>query len=96
MSALIKKGAAAHTDGWLFKSWDNEAVVFNTASGDTHYLRPLTLALYETCRDHPGYTVGELASALATRLGVDESPSFRDAAEDTLQRLHEIGLLETA
>lgn len=96
MSGPTKKGAAAHADGWLFKSWDNEAVLFNTASGDTHYLRPLTLALYETCRDHPGYTVSELTTALAARLGVAESASFREAAEETLHRLHQIGLLETA
>lgn len=95
MSAPTKKGAAAHAEGWLFKSWDNEAVLFNTASGDTHYLRPLTLALYETCRDHPGYTVSELTAALAARLGVAEGASLREATEDTLHRLHEIGLLET-
>lgn len=88
--------ARSGAEGWLFKAWDGEAVLFNTASGDTHYLKPLTLALYETCRDHPGYTMSELTHALAARLGVVESASFRESAADTLHSLHEIGLLESA
>ena len=79
----------------LLKSWGDEAVIYDTASGDTHYLKPLTLALYQTCREHPGYTADELATALATRLGVAETPQFHELAEDTLDSLHKIGLLGT-
>lgn len=82
--------------GWLLKSWDNEAVLFNAASGDTHYLKPLTLALYQTCRDHPGYTSGQLADALAARLDVAKTPQFIELTEDTLSSLRTIGLLESA
>jgi len=88
--------ATPTSQGWLFKHWDNEAVLFNTASGDTHYLKPLTLALYLTCRDHPGYTSAELAAALATRLGVEETPQFKEQTADTLASLRKIGLLESA
>lgn len=81
--------------GWLFTSWGNEAVLFNTASGDTHYLKPLTLALYQTCRDHPSYTSAELAAALATRLGVEETPQLHEQTADTLASLRKVGLLES-
>ncbi len=78
----------------LLKSWGDEAVIYDTASGDTHYLKPLTLALYQTCREHPGYTANELATALATRLGVADTSQFHELAEDTLDSLRRIGLLE--
>lgn len=80
----------------MLKSWDNEAVLFNAASGDTHYLKPLTLALYQTCRDHPGYTSEQLADALSARLGVAKTPQFVELTEDTLNSLRTIGLLESA
>jgi len=80
----------------LLKSWGDEAVVFDAASGDTHYLKPLTLALYQTCRDHPGFTSAELAAALAARLNVTNTPQFMELADDTLNSLRKIGLLESA
>ena len=80
----------------LLKSWGDEAVVYDAASGDTHYLKPLTLALYQTCRDHPGFTSAELAAALATRLNVTNTPKFMELADDTLNSLRKIGLLESA
>jgi PqqD family protein of HPr-rel-A system len=80
----------------LLKSWGDEAVVYDTASGDTHYLKPLTRALYQTCRDHPGYTSAGIATALANRLGVDETPQLHKLTEETLTSLRKIGLLESA
>jgi len=80
----------------LLKSWGDEAVVYDAASGDTHYLKPLTLALYRTCREHPGYTSTDIAAALATRLGVADTPQLRELADETLDSLRKIGLLESA
>jgi len=80
----------------LLKSWGDEAVVYDAASGDTHYLKPLTLALYQTCREHPGYTSTEIAAALAARLGVADTPQLRELADETLDSLRKIGLLESA
>jgi PqqD family protein of HPr-rel-A system len=80
----------------LLKSWGDEAVVYDAASGDTHYLKPLTLALYQVCRMHPGYTSSELATTLAARLGVAVTPSFLELTDDTLTSLRKIGLLESA
>lgn len=80
----------------LLKSWGDEAVVYDAASGDTHYLKPLTRALYQTCRDHPGYTSAELAAALASRLGVEDTPQLHELTDDTLASLRNIRLLESA
>lgn len=80
----------------LLKSWGDEAVVYDVASGDTHYLKPLTLALYQTCREHPGYTSTEIAAALAARIGVADTPQLRELADETLDSLRKIGLLESA
>lgn len=80
----------------LLKSWGDEAVVFDAASGDTHYLKPLTLALYQTCRDHPGFTSAELAAALAARLNVPNTPQLMELTDDTLNSLRKTGLLESA
>ena len=80
----------------LLKSWGEEAVVYDTASGESHYLKPLTLALYLTCRDHPGFTAPELAVVLAARLAVAATPQFQEQTEDALASLRKIGLLESA
>ena len=80
----------------LLKSWGDEAVVYDTASGDTHYLKPITLALYQACREHPGFTSPEIAAALAARLGVADTPQLRELADETLNSLRKIGLLESA
>ena len=88
--------SAAPPPSRLLKNWGDEAVVYDAASGDTHYLKPLTLALYQICRNHPGYTSADLATALAERLRVAVTPAFLDLTEDTLASLRKIGLLESA
>jgi PqqD family protein of HPr-rel-A system len=80
----------------LLKCWGDEAVVFDSSSGDTHYLKPFTLALYQACREQPGQTLDEIANVLAQRLGVGNTPHFRMLAEDVLHNLRKIGLLESA
>lgn len=80
----------------LLKSWGDEAVVYDTASGDTHYLKPITLALYRVCSEHPDLTSSEIAAALASRLGVADTPQLRDLADETLDSLRKICLLESA
>lgn len=79
----------------LIKTWGDEAVVYDNGSGDTHYLKPLTLALYTTSREHPGYNAQQLASVLATRLNVADTPQFRELASEVLDQLHRIGLLQS-
>lgn len=79
----------------LLKHWGDEAVVYDTGSGDTHYLKPLTLALYTTCREHPGHDAAGLAAALASRLNIADTPQFRELASEVLDQLRRIGLLQS-
>ncbi len=88
--------SAAAPSGRLLKCWGDEAVIYDTASGDTHYLKPLTLALYQACREHPGDTADMIAARLAQRLGIADTPHFRELAADILADLRKIGLLEPA
>lgn len=80
---------------FIFKQFGDEAVAFDIASGDTHYLKPLTLALYQTCREHPGFTSEQLTTVLAARLNVADSSQFRELADDVLNQLHRIGMLQS-
>lgn len=80
----------------LLKSWGHQAVVCDIASGDTHYLKPLTMALHLTCRDLSDYSSAELAVALATPLEVAATPQFLEQAEDALASLRKTGQLESA
>lgn len=80
----------------LLKNRGDETVVYDTALGDTQYLKQLTLALYLTCRDHTDYTPAELAFALAARLDVAATPKIQVQTDDTLASLRKIGLLEFA
>lgn len=77
------------------KVFDTEAVVFDTASGDTHYLKPLALTLFQACQENPGLTSGGITQALAQRLSVKMNPGFSQQADDALSSLNRIGLLET-
>jgi PqqD family protein of HPr-rel-A system len=80
----------------LLKRWGDEAVVYDARSGDTHYLPPLTFALYETCRAHPGYTADELATGVAARLNTAQTVEFLALVDDALASLRKIGLLQSA
>lgn len=86
---------ATPSSNLLLKCWGDEAVVFNVASGDTHYLKPLTFALYQTCREHPGFTAEQLAATLAQRLKMADTPQFHDLADEVFGQLHQIGLLQS-
>lgn len=80
----------------LLKIWGDEAVVYDTASGDTHYLNPLTLALYQICREPAGCPATDLAAALAAHFGAVATPQLQELAEEALHSLRKIGLLESA
>lgn len=80
----------------LLKRWGDEAVVYDAPSGDTHYLQPLTFALYAVCRDHPGYTADELAAAVAAQLNAAPTTEFLARVDEALTGLRKIGLVQPA
>lgn len=75
------------------KQYASEAVAFDTASGDTHYLAPLALALYQICRDCPGLSREGARQLLAQRHGIERDPSLDTQIDETLDGLRRIGLI---
>ncbi len=75
------------------KCFGDEAVVFDTASGDTHYLAPLTYALYTTSRKHPEMNACEAPVKLARMFNVAADASFTKLTDEAMSSLQHIGLL---
>lgn len=75
------------------KNFDQEAVVYDAASGDTHYLSPLAYAIYTTSLEQPGMNAQEIHIKLQTTFEVDSH--FEQLADEALLSLHHIGLLDS-
>ncbi|HMM47146.1 MAG TPA: HPr-rel-A system PqqD family peptide chaperone [Thiobacillaceae bacterium] len=79
---------------YRLKEYDAEAVAFDTASGDTHYLAPLALTLYRLYRDRPGLSRDEARTLAARYHDVEWDPSLDAQVDETLEGLCRIGLLQ--
>ena len=77
------------------KHFEPEAVAFDTASGDTHFLAPHTVALLQLIQNNPGMTRDAIEPALAARLSLPISPDFSQMTDEALASLRQIGMLET-
>ena len=75
------------------KQYDAEAVVFDTASGDTHYLAPLALALFQLCRAFPTTSPDDVRRMLAQRHALEPGPLLDAQINETLDGLRRIGLI---
>jgi PqqD family protein of HPr-rel-A system len=76
------------------KSFGHEAVVFDAASGDTHFLAPFTLSLFQILQNNPGMMESEVDATLASHLSLSVSSHLTHLKEEALTSLHRIGLLE--
>jgi PqqD family protein of HPr-rel-A system len=77
------------------KSFGDEAVVFDTASGDTHFLAPFTLALFQLVQNNPGLPAHELEAVLMSEIELPGSTHLSALTEESLAHLRQLGLLET-
>ena len=75
------------------KCFGDEAVIFDTASGDTHYLAPLTYALYTTSCKHPEMNSGEAPAKLALMFNFALDSAFTKLTNEAMVSLQHIGLL---
>ncbi len=75
------------------KCFGDEAVVFDIASGDTHYLAPLTYALYKTSSQHPEMNAYEAPNRLALMFNVAPDSDFKQLTDEAMHSLQHIGLL---
>jgi len=75
------------------KQYDSEAVIFDSASGDTHYLAPLALTLFQLCREFPGLPRNDLRSILAQRHEFEPGLPLDARVDETLECLRKVGLI---
>jgi PqqD family protein of HPr-rel-A system len=76
-----------------WRMWDDEYVVFNSASGQTHLLDPVSALLIEQIahgRDH----AGELFMETARLLNLDLTPDLCASFDKMLGELDLLGLIE--
>lgn len=77
---------------FLVKEYASEAVAFDTASGDTHYLAPLALAAYKLFTAQPSLSWDGARETLLRQSSVTAAPSEAEV-DDTLEGLRRIGLV---
>lgn len=75
------------------KQYASEAVAYDTESGDTHFLAPLALALYQLFREHPGLPRDQARRLLAERHGLEAGPALDAEIDQTLAGLVRVGLV---
>lgn len=75
------------------KRYGNEAVAYDSASGDTHYLTPLALALFQICREQPGLSRADVKRTLAQRHAVEGDPVLDARIDEALDGLCRIGFV---
>lgn len=79
---------------FLIKPFDAEAVVFDSASGDTHYLSPLAYQLLTTSQALSRLTYQEISRALT--LDIESDGDIESRIDEAIQSLQHIGLLAQA
>lgn len=75
----------------LRKSWGDEVVVFNTASGQTHVLDALSAAILEAIEASPA-SVDMLAHRFGRQLGLEPAACAR-RLEIVCEHFDELGLI---
>lgn len=76
-----------------WREWDNESVLYDIDSGDTHFLNALGRQALE-CLVHTAMNEGELASQLARDIGGTPTSELLRNVGQLLARFYELGLVE--
>jgi PqqD family protein of HPr-rel-A system len=82
-----------HAIRFQLKTYGTEAVAFDTASGDTHYLAPFALTLFQLVHDHPGLSRSDVCLMLAQRYPIEPGPLLDARFDEALGSLRRIGLV---
>jgi PqqD family protein of HPr-rel-A system len=77
------------------KHFDDEAALFDTASGDTHVLSALATVLYSICLEAPTATLTDMQARVAARFDLAPADIPLADIDDALTHLRRIGLLAT-
>jgi PqqD family protein of HPr-rel-A system len=79
------------------RTWDDELVVYNDATGSTHHLNVLGRAVMQKLLSHPsGIAVSALVRDIAGDAGTSADDELAEAVERTLADLAELRLAALA
>jgi PqqD family protein of HPr-rel-A system len=76
-----------------WKAWDDEFVVFDEGSGDTHLLDPLAAEVLKVLEESPG-KVSELARRVVARLDLAPDTDLSERVSELVERFVAAGLVE--
>lgn len=82
-------------DALQFRHWDDECVVYNSLSGDTHILETTTAEILLALRHGPS-DVLSLGQLLADKWQCELNQVFLDELEMTLSDMQALSLVERA
>ncbi len=85
--------AATHTV--VTRVWSNESVAYDTRTGDTHLLEPLSTELLRRLESGPK-TSDELAAALAADFEFAPEDDVPALTANALAKLRELGMIDVA
>ena len=73
--------------------WDDEFVVYNTGSGDTHLLDPVAAEVLQSLEIESA-DLPELIDRVAASLRIEPDSKFSAYLEQLLSDLHKLGLIQ--
>lgn len=76
-----------------WRSWNDEYVVYNSGSGDTHLLDLLSAEILEKIEEVPASSRA-LEDWVAGRVAADSIPEISGYVSDLLLQLHSLALIE--
>jgi PqqD family protein of HPr-rel-A system len=76
------------------KAWDQEFVVFNSASGNTHLINPVTAKILSILGLRP-ISALELSRHIAAEMQLDTDEEIVQRVEVLLETLDHLGLIES-
>ncbi|MCB1874744.1 MAG: HPr-rel-A system PqqD family peptide chaperone [Chromatiales bacterium] len=80
-------------DELLQEQWEDETLLFNPASGQTHILNLVGITVLERLASRPS-SVTDLAQGLLTTFAPDDRRVFLESLWQHLAQLDELGLIE--
>lgn len=84
----LLKGARLH-----LRTWDEDTVVYNEASRDTHLLRPVDAAVLERLQKGPA-NIPELVDHVTKALGIEDDDELYFYVDELLEKLEKLALAE--
>ena len=76
-----------------WRSWDDEFVVYNSGSGDTHLLDPVAAEALQNLEQESA-DLSELVVRVAVSLEIESDTDFASYLEKLLSDLYKLGLIE--